>query len=281
MVLATDRYETVEWLKDADRLTYGDYWNDEQEERQKPFWILDGNFASMEAYLARNGFPAQLRACVDRARARFGRGVDGVGVDLGAGNLWGAPHLFALGNVEHLYCVEYSRHRLLKLGPAVLDHYGVPPNRVTLALGDLHSIRLQDASVDFVFLSAAFHHSDQPDNLLREIRRVLKPGGVVIIIGEHITDAGILSRLRHMAKFIVARTVPAVAQKSLFGRTLTAERFVPRDEDLLIGDSRLGDHAYMLNQYRTMFAAAGFASEVLRRREWPYQAFVLAPIGAA
>jgi len=270
-------YEAVEWLSDTDRLRYADYWNDEAEERRKPFWVLDGDFQRMEAYLNEIGLPAQMEEAVRVARARFGRGVDGIGVDLGAGSLWAVPHMFRLGAVDHVYCVEYSRHRLLKLGPAVLDHYGVSPDRVTLALGDVHQLRLTDKSIDFVFLSAAFHHSDNPGVLLSEIRRVLRPSGIVIVIGEHIADPGLHDRIRHVTKFFVSRALPAGIQQRLFGRSLNVVRLIPRAEDLLACDDRLGDHVYTLAGYRQLFAAGGFNSETLRQREWVFQAFVLAP----
>lgn len=231
----------------------------------------------METYLSSTGLPDQLVACADTARDRFGRTLTGVAVDLAAGSLWAAPHLFRLGHVDLLYCVEYSRHRLLKLGPAVLAHYGVPADRVVLAIGDIHRIDLPDRSVDFILMSAAFHHSDTPEALLNEIRRILKPSGIVLIIGEHITEVHASNRLKHMAKFVAARILPAGVQMRLFGHTLCAHRFYPRDEDLLGGDERLGDHAYTLSQYQRMFTAAGFSAECLRKSQWSYQAFVLAP----
>jgi SAM-dependent methyltransferase len=264
-------------LSSVERLTYAEYWNSETEERTKPFWVLDGDFGRMERYLADNGFPAQLDECVRIAHERFGRVVGGVGCDLGAGSLWAVPRLLRLGTIERIYCVEYSKHRLLKLGPAVLEHYGVSPDSVVLALGDLHELRVPSATCDFVFLSAAFHHSDRPSELLKEIRRVLKPAGVVLILGEHITDAGLKQRVRHMAKFVVSRTLPARVQRRVIGRRLVVERFFPTESDLLVGDDRMGDHAYTREQYFEMFAAAGFRAECLRRSAWVFQAFVLAP----
>ena len=272
-------YEAVEWLSGADRLRYADYWNDEEEERRKPFWVLDGDFSRMEAYLTEIGLPAQMEESVRVARVRFGRGLGGVGVDLGAGTLWAVPYLFRLGTVDHVYCVEYSRHRLLKLGPAVLEHYGVSSDRVTLALGDIHRLRLADHSVDFVFLSAAFHHSDTPGALLSEIRRVLRPSGLVIVTGEHMTDGSRPDRLRHMAKFVASRMLPDAIQQRLFGRSLQVARLMRRDEDLLPGDDRLGDHEYTLAQYEQLFSTGGFVSQNVRRDGWAFQAFVLIPGG--
>ena len=128
-----------------------------------------------------------------------------------------------------------------------------------------------------MFLSAAFHHSDKPGSLLSEIRRVLRPSGIVIVIGEHISDPGLNDRIKHVAKFLVSRLLPTFVQRRLFGRSLNVARLIPREEDLLGGDDRLGDHAYTLGGYRQLFTAGGFVSETRRRPEWAYQAFVLAP----
>jgi SAM-dependent methyltransferase len=273
-------FTAVEWLSETDRLRYADYWNDQDEEKQKPFWVLDGKFSRMEAYLEQIGLPAQMAESIRVARESFGRAPDGIGIDLGAGTLWAVPHLFRLGRVDHVYCVEYSRHRLFTLGPAVLTHYGVPPAQVTLVLGDIHRLRLKDASVDFVFMSAAFHHSDTPETLLAEIRRVLRPAGLVIIVGEHISDIGARAHIRHMLKFLVASGLPHVVQRRLFGRVIKASSLIAREQDLLAGDDRLGDHAYTLTQYERLFAEAGFISQTLRRPRWAYQAFILVPRGS-
>jgi len=40
-------------------------------------------------------------------------------------------------------------------------------------------------SIDFCFCSQAFHHADDPQRLLNEIKRVLKPSGIVLMIGEN------------------------------------------------------------------------------------------------
>lgn len=272
-------YPSVEWLPDVDRLQYADYWNDEAEERRKPFWVLDGDFSRMEAYLAEQRLPEQLDACVRLARERFQAVVDGTAMDLGAGSLWAAPHLFRLARLHRLYCVEYSRHRLLRIGPAVLAHYGIPPEKVVLALGDLHVVDVPDASLDLVLMSAAFHHSDRPAALLAELKRVLKSTGAVLLIGEHITEPTLGWRARHMVKYIVTRLLPPAVQVRLFGRSAHVDRFVPTEADLLAGDDQLGDHAYTGSQYSRLFTEAGFRYECLRRPEWPYQAFVLSPSG--
>jgi SAM-dependent methyltransferase len=179
-------YPTEDWLAPSEILAYSDYWNDEDVERSKAWWVADGDMQPMEAHLVRTGLRAQFDAVASFA-ARIGRPITGVGCDLGAGTLWATPLLLRVG-ASRIYSVEYSQHRLLKLGPIVLAHYGVRPDQAVLVRGDFSRLRLDAASMDFVFLAEAFHHADSPMQLLAEIRRVLKPDGVVLIIGEHDCD---------------------------------------------------------------------------------------------
>lgn len=46
---------------------------------------------------------------------------------------------------------------------------------------DIYDLPLKDASVDFVTIKEVLHHLDDLDGLLREVSRVLKPGGMVYI----------------------------------------------------------------------------------------------------
>ena len=206
-------YNVEYWLTDSDieNIEYSEYWNNEEQEKSKEWYILDGNFSKMEHYLLKVGLPQDLERCVDILKLEFKHGLKGTGIDLGAGNLWATPYLLALGEIDKLYSLEYSKHRLLKLGPRVLEHYNVPKEKMVLILGSFYDLHIDDNSLDFVFLSEAFHHADRPDCLLAEIRRVLKPNGVVIIIGEHklhIQRAYCI----HVIKLLISMFLPSKVQ---------------------------------------------------------------------
>jgi ArsR family transcriptional regulator len=53
---------------------------------------------------------------------------------------------------------------------------------VDFVRSDLESLALDDASVDAVVAALVFHHISDPAAALREIARVLRPGGVAIIV---------------------------------------------------------------------------------------------------
>ena len=238
-------YHVERWLS-ADQVAemrYADYWNDEQREHGKEWDITGGGFDRMEDYVEHTGLGGDLDACIEALGRATGHRLQGVGIDLAAGNLWAAPRLLAAQAVERLYCVEFSEHRLLKLGPAVLGHYGIPPERVVLAFGSFYELGLADGSADFAFMSQALHHADEPDRLLAEVARVLKPDGVVLVIGEH---------------------VPTV--RAQLGRLLRGGFGY---------DELAGDHFYTRGQYRSMFRSAGFEHARITRASSDFQAFAL------
>lgn len=236
-------FEVRRWL-DTDEIRaieYSAYWNDETAEQSKQWWTLDGDFGRMEAYLAEQTTLArELDDLLGETPPR------GTGADLAAGTLWAVPRLVAQG-AEKVYAVEFSEHRLLKLGPHLLSHFGVPPERVVLCLGSFYDLRLDDDSVDFVLLAQALHHADRPERLLGEIGRVLKRGGTLYVIGEHLVDDPRVSLRRRLAA-----SLPARLQLRLFGR------IVPRSPELPV-DPVVGDHHYLRRDYERMLAAAGFA----------------------
>lgn len=269
-------YKTESWLSDEDLqlINYSDYWNDEEQERSKEWNVLDGNFAKMENHLSANGLPAAIEACVYTAKKRFGCELTGKGIELAAGNLWTVPHLFRLGKIEQLYCLEYSRHRLFNLGPKILDHYSVPAELVTLVFGSFYSINIPDQSLDFVFMSQAFHHADYPDKLLSEINRVLKTGGLVIMIGEEYINL-IQRRLKFAVRYILSSIIPNKLQLMMLGRILDRGKLFANRAELFPDDPIMGDHYYSNREYGDMFINHGFDFVALRHSKSIFQSFVL------
>jgi ubiquinone/menaquinone biosynthesis C-methylase UbiE len=93
-----------------------------------------------------------------------GRGV-GIEVIL---DQFGAGYVFAI-DVDPAM-VARAKNRLSKL----------TPSRVEIAVGDITEIQAPDASFDAVFDFGVIHHVPVWEDAVREVRRVLKPGGVFI-----------------------------------------------------------------------------------------------------
>ena len=55
------------------------------------------------------------------------------------------------------------------------------PEQVKLVLGDSESLPFSDNAFDVVYCNDSFHHYPDPENVIREVQRVLKPGGTFLI----------------------------------------------------------------------------------------------------
>lgn len=267
----TKKYEFQNWLSHAKRKdNYFDFWSD---------YRGYDDFDKIEEHLKKSKLPYQLKETLKLLKHKLGRELSGVGADLGAGPLWEVPHLFKLGNIKKIYCVDYSYPLLVEIGSEVLSRYKVPSERVVLALGSFYKLKIPRKSVDFVFLSQAFHHAGNPNALLSEIKRVLKPEGVVIIIGECITEiaeVNLKTYVKYMAKILLSLTVPKNLQNKIIKRSYSIKDFnlknFPRilfsffffclfhrnmvsPSELFPPDSSAGDHYYSYDQYCKMFSA--------------------------
>jgi len=157
-----------EWNRAADV-----YWRDVMSEPSARRHVLNKPFASVV------DTPAMLyRLGLLLAELRLGLGH--TVLDFGAGSCWLASCLNRLGcrtiavDVspaalevgKELFRVD-PRHRP-ELGPRFLAYDG-------------HRLPLPDASVDRIACFDAFHHIPNQDEVLREFRRVLRPGGRAVL----------------------------------------------------------------------------------------------------
>jgi malonyl-CoA O-methyltransferase len=104
----------------------------------------------------------------------------GIVVDLGAGTGHGAIALKRRYPASRVVAIDVAVGMLLEAGrrQTLLRRFG----RVA---GDAAALPLRDASVDMLFSNLMLQWCNDPDHVLRECRRVLRPGGVL-----HFTTLG-------------------------------------------------------------------------------------------
>lgn len=98
-------------------------------------------------------------------------------LDFGAGSCWTSRFLTQLG--YQVIALDVSQ-TALKIGQELYNRqpvFGNQPESVFLHF-DGYKIDLPDESVDRVSCLNAFHHVPNPDHVLTEMARVLKPGGI-------------------------------------------------------------------------------------------------------
>ena len=70
--------------------------------------------------------------------------------------------------------LEVARENLRSLGASNVD----------LLIGEVRRLPLEDGSVDAAFANMVLHHAEDPASMLREMARVVRPGGTVAITDE-------------------------------------------------------------------------------------------------
>ena len=109
---------------------------------------------------------AKRLAVIQRYAQVRGRRV----LDCGCG---AGDYVFALRTLgADAWGIEYAREKLAKAPAAVVGRVSV---------GDLHHIALRNGSVDVALLNEVLEHVPDDRLALREVHRVLRPGGVLLI----------------------------------------------------------------------------------------------------
>lgn len=230
------------WLSEAEisNIYSSEYWNNLEEEKKKEWWIIDGNYNRCLNYLQASGLMDEY-IDAENFIASISK-TNLVIADLASGIGWTSALLSKLSNVAEIYSVEISEHRLNDLFIESIKMMQGDENKIHRCLGSFYDLKFEDNSLDIVFLSQAFHHADRPLNLLVECDRVLKPGGSLIIIGEH-----------YFSYFKILKG---------FVRSMFQGKFHTRFHYLFPTDHDLGDHYYSNSDYDFMFRSMGLKTSV-------------------
>lgn len=137
----------------------------------------------------------KLRGYFDELAGRFGRNyVPGrsweglaevllrllpplVIADLGAGE--GTIALLLAQRAERVIAVD-SSPKMVEYGTGVARSNGV--KNLEYRLGDLEELPIKNAKVDLALLHQSLHHAMHPQKAIEEARRILRPGGRIVIL---------------------------------------------------------------------------------------------------
>jgi len=97
--------------------------------------------------------------------------------DLGAGEAAFALQLAP--RAKKVIAVDSSA-KMIDVGRELAARHAI--KNVDFRLGDMEEIPIADAEVDLVFFSQSLHHALHPERALAEARRILAPGGRIVVL---------------------------------------------------------------------------------------------------
>ncbi len=98
-------------------------------------------------------------------------------LDIGCGTGVLAMNLAATGDDMHIEGLDLSES-MIRVAREKATH----PERMNFSVGDSEELPFDDASFDCITCSNSFHHYPRPEKVLAGFRRVLAPGGSVLVV---------------------------------------------------------------------------------------------------
>ncbi|MFP6855117.1 MAG: metalloregulator ArsR/SmtB family transcription factor [Opitutales bacterium] len=97
--------------------------------------------------------------------------------DLGAGE--GMVAQLLAPRAKKVYCIDTSK-RMVEVGTKLAKKNGL--SNLRYKQGDIEKVPLPDASVDLALMCQSLHHAQRPEIALQEAKRILCPGGTLLIL---------------------------------------------------------------------------------------------------
>jgi ubiquinone/menaquinone biosynthesis C-methylase UbiE len=134
---------------------------------------------------------------------KCGLDIRGRVLEIGAGGAWLSAEMSKLPGVVEVFATDASSKRLKELAPKVFKLVNANTAKITRMPGDFHHLDFPANHFDFVVSSAVLHHANNIVQVLREAKRVLKPGGRLVAIREPVWPlVKIKSRSKMLAKLL-------------------------------------------------------------------------------
>jgi ubiquinone/menaquinone biosynthesis C-methylase UbiE len=172
-------------------------------------------------------------------------------LDMGSGGGWLSGYLSNFESVKKIYSLDSSKYFLHQMMPQILKIMGANQKKIIPVEGLFNPILLGDESTDMIVASSALHHAENLEQVLKEIRRVLKKNGTLIILNETPGSAS-----RHLLRVIKACL--SILKNLLLKKYHSISPSVSSCGYLY--DPYLGDKAYPIWYWQKSLNAAGFNS---------------------
>jgi ubiquinone/menaquinone biosynthesis C-methylase UbiE len=124
-------------------------------------------------------------------------------LEIGAGGAWLSAELSKLPKVVEVIVTDFSPLLLQEEAPRVFELLQAHTAKITRMPGDFHKLDFPNNHFDFVVCSAVLHDAANIVQVLREAKRLLKPGGKLVAIREPVWPlVKIKSRSKMVARLV-------------------------------------------------------------------------------
>lgn len=260
----------VEWLSqdELDRVPSFKNWNDiDREKEQEGLWIETVEDKKLMKRVKQD--TNWERAFLDLVKFSEASGYDlnGVVLDLAAGTCWTSAIISKLPKVRRVVAVDISRHRLEIIAPMVFEQYKADTRKITRVLGSFLNIKMEPSSVDFVTLIMGFHQTLDTDSLMKEVWRVLKPNGILLVGGEDVQPNAYYPKvviLHLIATIICALGLRRLVNRCLRKTIIMPRRIFPQPYCRQTGGGLTGERNRTVNDFVRVFKKYGFEPKIQR-----------------
>ena len=251
----------LSWASDDQAYSY-DYWNNENLESKKVFSKVSTDLQKLLQDPHLTDIYNSFIAIVNAENLRIPKSNF---LSLACGTCWLEALIARDYKPESITAVDFSRHRIHDLAPSTFRSIAPDYTDVTFVHGDILKIKKPICPYNFVVLSQAFHHVNQPVLLLKQITDNMLPGGKIIILGEHYFSKRqtLLAIVKHYLKLIIRKSYRDI------------HPFFPSYSSLFPPSTSKGDIHYSKSDYHFLFTSLGFQYKHFVHKESSIQSYIL------
>jgi ubiquinone/menaquinone biosynthesis C-methylase UbiE len=124
-------------------------------------------------------------------------------LEIGAGGAWFSAELSKLPRVVEIIATDPLPQPLKEYAPKVFKLLNAQTDKITRMPADFHHLDFPNNYFDYVVCSSVLHRAANIVQVLREAKRVLKPGGQLVVIREPVWPlVKIKSRAKMLTKLV-------------------------------------------------------------------------------
>jgi SAM-dependent methyltransferase len=175
-------------------------------------------------------------------------------LDFGSGTGWLSAILSRMDDVCSIDAIDSSYFNVNTMMPQIFAKLEGRIGKLRPIVGLFEPLLAESGAYDLIVASSSIHHANNMFSTLRELRRVLKPNGHLLLLNEGVR--GDEEYANHQLAVIYHILRSSIAHiSSEFPPSLSSSG--------ILYDATLGDHSYALHHYDQAIRAAGLTYELV------------------